>query len=140
MALTAGLTSTLRPATVAGKKTGFKRYKSINTEKARLRHILRRAVNGARERTRTSTACNGHMALNNVAGYSKSASSASERRLSDILKTPFPIYSQVSTIYPLQHTYSSAPGRVSQLSSLQGVLRLSSAVIYESKRSEFSTA
>ena len=35
---------------------------------------------GARERTRTSTACNGHMALNNVEGCPGSALIASERR------------------------------------------------------------
>ena len=34
--------------------------------KARLRQLLRRALNSARERTRTSTAKNGHMALNHA--------------------------------------------------------------------------
>jgi hypothetical protein len=67
------------------------------------------ASQGARERTRTSTAKNGYMVLKYVGGCPKSALSDSERRFQRISQTPFPIYSQVVPIYPLFRGHTRAP-------------------------------
>jgi hypothetical protein len=66
------------------------------------------ASQGARERTRTSTAKNGYMAPKYVGGCPKAAFNASEPRFHRIPKTPFPIYSQVVPIYPLFRGHTRA--------------------------------